>query len=169
MSNCSADIAQVESTFQIGNDNLEGSLPKIKIPRETFSPTHKIDSFSSWSAPLLPIPSRRSETHEDALRTHMNSGYGDLSVKANPLDVHEGINLECPVFQDEVLDEQNLVQSYAAVGQAPTNMTSCSRYVPCWSGYPGSEEQLVRWQLELWGAKDYQLDGSSTLINGAIL
>ena len=143
-----ADPAQVESTFQLDNDNLEGGLPKVKIPREFPFPEHKIDSFSNWSSRLLPIVSNPHETHEVEQLLETYTGIGDelLSGNSIPLSGVEEIDVEPTNFEHGTDNQQTVDQYHIGEIQATEIIASSSHYAPCQNRYPGSDEQHPGWQ-----------------------
>lgn len=70
----------VESIFQLDNDNLGGRLPKVKIPREYSSSNDKVDAFSNRRSPLLPAtsPGNVYEGSEHTTERHIEIGHDDI-------------------------------------------------------------------------------------------
>jgi ribosomal protein L35 len=145
---CPADPTQVESTFQLDNDNLEGGLPKVKIPREFSFPKNKIGSFSNWSSRLLPTVPTPHETHkvEQLLETYTDTGNELLSGNSIPLSGLEEIDVEPINFEYGIDNQQTVDQYHIGEIQATEIITSSSHCAPCQNKYPGSDEQHLGWQ-----------------------
>lgn len=144
----SKHLFEVESTFQLDNDNLEGGLPKVKIPREFPFPEHKIDSFSNWSSRLLPIVSNPRETREVEQLLETYTGIGDelLSGNSIPLSGLEEIDVEPTNFEHGTDNQQTVDQYHIGEIQPTEIIASSSHYAPCQNRYPGSDEQHPGWQ-----------------------
>jgi hypothetical protein len=145
---CPADPAQVESTFQLDNDNLEGGLPKVKISREFSSPKNKIDSFSNWSSRPLPAVPTPHETHEveQLLETYTGIGNELLSGNSIHLSGLEEVDVEPTNFEHSIDNQQTVDQYHIDETQATEIIASSSHYAPCQNKYPGSDEQHLEWQ-----------------------
>lgn len=86
----------VESIFQLDNDNLGGRLPKVKIPREFSSSNDKVDFFSNRRSHPLPAISQ-GKIHKGSEHTtgrHIKTGHNDFSenfhLSNNPEEMNFG-------------------------------------------------------------------------------
>jgi hypothetical protein len=150
-----ADLAQVERGFQLHNDNLEASSPKVKKPREYSLPKHKIDSFSNWSSPLFPIVPNPNEIHEGEQLPESYTGPRDelLSGNPNPLRELEKMVIDSTKFYHGVYNQQTVDYSHIGGIQDMELIPSASHYVPCQDGYPCADEQHFVWELGIWDYK----------------
>jgi len=162
----------VESTFQMQNNFYRCSLPKAEVAFEPSSPIHKVDSFSSWNAGLLPKPPSHDTTDEaeQNLERNMELSYDDCSGRLNRLSGVQEADLDFPIIPMvgyTAFNQESHSHTSIADGEAPKNMISC--LVPGQNEAPVLYEQYFRWQLGPRESKDFRLEGGSTFTDNPAL
>jgi hypothetical protein len=167
-----ADALQVESTFLLNNNIFEANLSKVKISLEPFSPFHKVDSFSSWNASLLPDASfpNKANDAEHTLERNMDMGCGDRSGNLNGRSgLQEAISdlpivpsLEYGAYNPESFQHTSIIE-----GKVPENMEL--GIVPGQNETSDLQEQYFRWQTWPWGSKVCRLEKENTLADNTSL
>ena len=159
-----ADNPQVESTFQIDTESLQGGLPKVEIPREYSTIKHKVNSFSRWSSHLRPIIDQvnKPQVAERKLVTYSEMNDGDLPETMVSLSRPEQKNRQTPIGGHTMDNQQSLDVSHIPGSYAFTNMANCDIY-SCYEECSGSGEQLLDLQPWVLVSQHYHLQDRSTM------